>query len=699
MVSSAESLQQHISQASKQGHRALVVIQGSKEWVFDRYLKLRPKLITHGLVINNENDADAQQLASSNDQVLNPKQYKQTLGTQVSLLVWNLFEQIHPDALAASSGALRSGGLLIVLKPDTQPESRFKQRLFDAIDLFQEALFFNQSNDDTPQTVSHWPDIEFQHEEQAFALTQEQKNAVNAIQRVVKGHRKRPLIIHADRGRGKSTVLGYSAAVLVEEAILTRIILVSNNQSSIAILKQHFAQQVTQNAPHLKNALEVWPSDRLLSELPETNLLLVDEAASLPLATIQALLSHYSRVVFASTLHGYEGSGRGFELKLQGLITKLNQQAHHTTLSEAIRWSSSDPLEAFCNHTFMLNAEPSREEPMHSNEQQQTIDPKQCSIRYISSEKLADDETLLREVFALLVLAHYQTRPSDLALILDGEGIELALVEHQQTLCGVVLLVKEGAMLSQQTEQDIIAGKKRLKGALISQSLAQFYNDPHWLKLNTLRVMRIVVKPEYQAQGLGSFALKHLKQEAACRDIQALSVSYGIEPRLMRFWQQHQFHSMRLGYKADASSGAASLMMIAPLTDQAEALVAQHQGHFYKHFCLGLSRYHVTLDCSSALAILRALPSNKTLESKAVSKLRLFANERYALFDTWVELKDLLLCSVNSTALDDEHWENLIAFILMEKQLQDFAPHLGKKAWENLLRDSVAKLLSLETRA
>lgn len=45
--------------------------------------------------------------------------------------------------------------------------------------------------------------------------------------------------------------------------------------------------------------------------------LFVDEAAMLPIAQLTAFSHHFKHILFTTTIHSYEGTGRGFTLKFK----------------------------------------------------------------------------------------------------------------------------------------------------------------------------------------------------------------------------------------------------------------------------------------------------------------------------------------------------------------------------------------------
>lgn len=76
---------------------------------------------------------------------------------------------------------------------------------------------------------------------------------------------------------------------------------------------------ITRNSRQTIQYIE--PSDANL--LNAADLLVIDEAAAIPLATVKKMLGPYL-VFMASTINGYEGTGRSLSLKLISQIQKEN---------------------------------------------------------------------------------------------------------------------------------------------------------------------------------------------------------------------------------------------------------------------------------------------------------------------------------------------------------------------------------------
>jgi tRNA(Met) cytidine acetyltransferase len=156
------------------------------------------------------------------------RKVNQVLGAEYRLLVFNAHQGFHPDAFAAAVGTLIGGGDCVVLAPalDAWPafadpdKSRFAcypRSLRDMRGLFIERLVRLWGSDAAVFPVNPGDSVlalrVADPPASEFRLTAEQRGAVAAIERVAQGHARRPLVLTADRGRGKSTVLGIAAWV------------------------------------------------------------------------------------------------------------------------------------------------------------------------------------------------------------------------------------------------------------------------------------------------------------------------------------------------------------------------------------------------------------------------------------------------------------------------------------------------------
>ena len=123
---------------------------------------------------------------------------------------------------------------------------------------------------------------------------------------------------------------------------------------------------------HRQTIQYIHPSDAL--KLGQAELVVIDEAAAIPLPLVKNLLGPYL-VFMASTINGYEGTGRSLSLKL---IQQLRQQSlsfsgnnveirkqiqasasgkmlHELQLNESIRYAPGDPIEKWLNELLCLN--------------------------------------------------------------------------------------------------------------------------------------------------------------------------------------------------------------------------------------------------------------------------------------------------------------------------------------------------------
>ena len=255
------------------------------------------------------------------------------LGMETDTLVFDALEGFDPDAFAMALGLVLGGGRFLLLTPPLprwpQVRDRELERLVPAewpvtspsgfLERF--AAILDGWDQETGPPHSPARPVE-------TGLTEDQERAKELIRYVAHGHARRPLVITADRGRGKSTILGISAAWLLQQRDC-RILVTAPRRGATDILFQQARKALpVDTLPATGDGLQYRGSlltfmapDALLREAPDADLLLVDEAAGIPLPLLEGLIRKYRRIVLTSTVHGYEGSGRGFLLRLAPLCS------------------------------------------------------------------------------------------------------------------------------------------------------------------------------------------------------------------------------------------------------------------------------------------------------------------------------------------------------------------------------------------
>ena len=580
------------SAAGLSGHRRLLVCAGDADWCKIQMVEIVPALAGETVLLIGE---DFPELAA-NIEVISAKQCLSQLGREHQNIIFNAHAGFDVDAFGAISGTLCAGGLMVLLAPALDqwqyfhdPEhrrmlvypqkfedvsGRYLQRLSQIIKASNQLSLLTQSGVLQIQEAKNNPDKKTPGDTDESVIapckTSSQMRAVRGIHKVFRGHRRRPLVLTADRGRGKSASLGIAAAQLLLEGV-EQITITAPSSSAAEVFFHHAGKVLGEHHAVFSDRLQFIPPDDLVQTLPATQLLLVDEAAAIPTPLLEKMLTHYSRIVYATTIHGYEGTGRGFAIRFRKILDSKTPQWHELRMAEPIRWQPKDPLEDFVFKALLLNAVPA------VLDKPESIRSQQCVFRQISSEELLLNEGLLTQLFGLLVLAHYQTRPFDLRHLLDGGNMELyGLFDRQQRLIAVLLAAREGG-IDPTLADDIWLGRRRVRGHLLPQSLSNHLGLPEAIFLKGLRVIRIAVHPDCQRTGLGKMLLDKLQQDASNKPIDYLGTLFGATDDLLKFWGDSCYVPVRVGLSRDAASGTHSAMMLKPLSRTAKRLI--HQAH------------------------------------------------------------------------------------------------------------------------
>ena len=663
-----------LSQQARQQHcRFGVRIAATIQWhdaILADCLSGKSSLVTT-FQLGGERVADAEHVAFNKGQ--------QFLGRECQLLICDVSAGLDANSFSAALGTLVGGGLLIVvgeLPHKNNPATQWLNRCLDELPVI------------TPQQL---PLIPARQQPFGDIDYSQQNDAVDNIERVVSGHRKRPLVLTADRGRGKSSALGMAAARLMRSRNL-HILVTAPSLASVAPLFRH-AELGLQDATikrgeirYGQSSLRFVAPDELISQTPDCDLLLVDEAAALPLPLLIALVERYHRAVFSTTIHGYEGCGRGFTLKFLDWLQRERPQFRSQHIDQPIRWSLGDPLEAWHRRAFLLDYE--------FPDLAEDFSVAAVDYQQVSKQQLLQQPQLLSDIFSLLVNAHYQTSPNDLLHLLGDEAMSVYVAqsgqqaECEQKIVGCILAVREGGLDPELITQ-IQLGARRPRGHLAPVTLANQLGLNEAAQQTCWRVMRIAVHPQCQQLGLGSQLLQHF---IVHHPADYYATSFGATKQLIRFWLNNQFRAVKLGSQRDQASGCYSLLMVrAPGCDWMPPAEQQ----CYQHLCYELKDSLQALDAGlvkELMAVRLSAISGQTVPYHLLSGYAR-GGANYESVAVWIE--QLLL------ALEPQQWlelsELIIAKVVQQQSWQECARrhhYTGRKQTEQAIRQELAKLLS-----
>ncbi|CAM3969150.1 tRNA(Met) cytidine acetyltransferase TmcA [Vibrio neonatus] len=593
------------NQALESSHRIAVVLAGTVQWQQQVLQQLGELHHYQGALILGERSLSYAQTVSF-------KQARQKLGQESDLIIADLNAPFDANGFTAVSGTLKGGSLLVIL-PNTQPSTHSQLWLEKACQAFiriEQASTRGFEVNAIESIASSFSDTS-----DGSNRFLQQTQVIDAIHKVLTGHRKRPLVITADRGRGKSAALGIAAGQIIKESNKTVLVTAPSTQA-VKTLFEHAAKQLG-TAPQKGytlstnggGTLRFIAPDELLRENPNCDLLLIDEAAAIPLPLLQSIVERYHRTCFATTVHGYEGCGRGFSIKFSAWLNQHRVGWKSLKLTQPIRWNAEDPVEAWLFDTFLLDAEV---------ESFALSDYSNATLTLIEVDATTECIAALRKAFGLLVNAHYQTSPNDVFQLLDDRNVCLYQVLLEGDVAGVILGYREGG-LSEAQLQDIQLGRRRPAGHLVPVSMvAQLANNEPATDLS-LRVMRIAVHPQLQGKGMGSWMLSQLESLQG-NEVAYLSTSFGVTGELFNFWRSNDFDAVRLGSKQDQASGCFSVTMVKPLYSRL-AWREEAKTQLVISLLDTASDIHLNLATEVLVALLVDAPSTTEVLSERLQKL------------------------------------------------------------------------------
>lgn len=623
-------------------HRRLLILQGEPTPC---------RLLAQQLLATLEGTGDTVIVTADDQhwpglQCIRNTDYMRLLGKTLNCLVMDSFSGFSAETLAALSGCIAGGGCLIWLVPETSKLGEFAdpecERLFaypsDPSASRNAYLRYVLADATGPSAMTCWS----LDDASKLTLTPleasdipaavdspltEQSEAVQAILETAHSHGPSTLLVTADRGRGKSAALGLAAGFLLQERPLA-IVVTSHHPDAVQTVFNHAAPLLShlplerhqkgerfQALQLAEGALRYLPPDELLYQSPDCDLLMIDEAAALPLSVLDHLLSRFPRVILATTLAGYEGSGQGFRLRFLPLISQRCSHFRELKLNAPIRWAEGDPLEAWVNRTLLCQL-PQSEIPsaVECDDGFQEIDWSQ----HLTSP------ALIHTVFRLLALAHYRTTPEDLRLMLDSPALDTFIQVDQGRVVAIVLVAQERHLTNATLRDQCIKGERRPRGLLSPLAFLQQMGLTSALDLNMARIVRIVVDPDSQRQGLGRQCLDHLADHYQSMGFDLLTASFSLFPDVARFWSHCGFALARVGQRRDHVTATHSLLVARHLTAAGERLLSQAQIQLKQRVPFDLAYHWTALSDAELLTLLRYCAFRFALDSLEEAQVELF---------------------------------------------------------------------------
>lgn len=578
------------------------------------------------------------------------------LGSTYDLLILDLTEQLKPDDIGRLVEVVKGGGLIVFLTPRLEEwkktVTRFHRRLivspytekdlkYRFVERFIQSLLTHKGvwvfNDGKlihgktlPKKVFVETKIFFPAKPKIplelyrLAKTQDQVEVLQGFEKLtLKEARKSVLLITANRGRGKSAVLGLGAASILymlgqRKKVKIRITapnfsglktIVEFAERALNILgvgyQKSFIKGLTVTLKSKLGIIDCVSPGKLLKR--DADVVFVDEAAGLPVPLLFRILRNFRKIVYSSTIHGYEGSGRGFRVRfLKSLKQESKISLYEFEMETPIRYGVGDPIEKWLYDTLLLDAEPvelSQEEIVKAKPEESLYEKPNLD-EWFTSKK--EDE--LRDFIGIYVLAHYRNRPDDLAILGDAPHHHARVLKLLNNKIVVSLHLAEEGLVSDDEIEAVIKGANP-PGNVIPNCIVRYYQPyKHFAKLKGLRIVRIATHPNLEDRGFGSYTLQKLCSEAELEGYDWVGSGFGVTHKLLNFWIKNGFIPIYMSPARNIVSGEYSVFVVKPLKEKAWELIENLNLEFRLRLTESLFDTYFDLEPKTAQLLLHGLP-------------------------------------------------------------------------------------------
>uniref|UniRef100_M8AZH2 RNA cytidine acetyltransferase n=1 Tax=Aegilops tauschii TaxID=37682 RepID=M8AZH2_AEGTA len=447
------------------------------------------------------------------------------------------------------------------------------------------------------------------------------KAVINFLDSILDKSLRSTVALLAARGRGKSAALGLAIAGAIA-AGYSNIFVTAPSPENLNTLfdfvckglnameyKEHLHYDVVKSSdPNLRKAIiqinvhkqhrqtiqYLKPHDH--GKLSQVELLVIDEAAAIPLPIVKALLGPYL-VFLSSTVNGYEGTGRSLSLKLLQQLESQSQPSASSDgpsssrlfkkieLNESIRYASGDPIETWLNELLCLdlaNSIPNISRLPH---------PEHCQLYYVNRDTLFSYHKE-SEVFLQVCLEGQISRKSAIRSLNEGHAPSVAVTHVGKAV--------PAPKVQQRTAQEVLVrlenqgsyGEPWMENVCYYQGEMTVFKDAEEVEEPDVTISEAAEKASLLEESIKPRAnlpplLVNLEDRRP-EKLHYLGVSFGLTQELFRFWRKHSFYPFYVGQIPSAVTGEHTCMALSPLnSDDIKAGDSIQLGFlepFYKDF-------------------------------------------------------------------------------------------------------------------
>lgn len=438
-----------------------------------------------------------------------------------------------------------------------------------------------------------------------LALTQDQVDIINALENVLQ--EDKAYVILADRGRGKSAVLGLFLAGLgaildEKKRVIVTAPVRSNVDELFKFLKRGAEVLGLKHSKKRVGKLKINYREPLDAIKERADLMVVDEAAGIYVSILRELLDNAPSFIFSTTSHGYEGTGRLFQYRFLPLL----EEKFDVTLlrmEEPIRYGENDPVERWLYETFLLDAEPAK----IAKTDKELVKQGKLLFKKEDRESLfLREEKKLKEFIGIYVFAHYRNNPRDIAILADAPNQNAFSVSVGDKVVASLQVAEEGGLteeyINRMLEGEIVFGN------IIPDIFLKYYGLKDFARKKGLRIVRIATHPDLQGMGIGSFGLKKLEEYAVENGYSWTGAGFGASYRVVRFWKKNGYIMVHVSPKRNPESGEYSTIFVKPLEDGVEKAIRMANFSAKTRLITELDNYYYYMDPEVALELLSSGP-------------------------------------------------------------------------------------------